>query len=159
MTTTMPATPARSGVFAAILAGGLTAATLDLIAACLIYHAPLGAVLKSVASGWVGRAAAKAGGVGVQALGLASHYGILLVVAALFVFTAQRLPILRRRWYVAGPLFGVAIYVVMHFVVLPLSAAGASQPQGLQFVEELLGHMFLIGLAISLWTRRALGTI
>ena len=55
-------------------------------------------------------------------------------------------------------LFGVCIYVVMHFVIVPLSHAPPSSPQGVQFLEEFLGHMFVIGLPIALWARQILGS-
>src|SRR3954451_24578049 len=114
----------RSGVVPAIVAGGLTAATCDLIAAMLIYHLPLLTVGKAGARGWFGREKAMAGGLDVSIIGIVSHYSILLVAAAVFVFASLRSPVLRRRGVIAGILFGLCIYAVMHFVVLPLSAAG-----------------------------------
>ena len=150
--------PARSGIIPAIVAGGLTAATCDFIAAMLIYNLPALTVGKAVARGWFGREKAMAGGLDVSIIGIVSHYSILLVAAAIFVFASLRFPILRRRAVIVGILFGLCIYVVMHFVVLPLSAAGPGNPKGIQLVEELLGHMLVIGLPIALWARRFLGT-
>jgi hypothetical protein len=146
----------RPQVLTAILAGGLTAATFDLIAASLIYHLPLAMVGRAVARGWFGKASMK-GGNDVVAIGVVSHYAILLVAAAIFVLTSLRFPILRRMAWITGPLFGICIYVVMHSVVLPLSAAGPGNPHGVQFVEEFCGHMFVIGLPIALWARAILG--
>lgn len=147
----------RKGVIGAILAGGITAATCDFIAAMLIYSLPADMVGKAVARGWFGRDAMQ-GGLDVAAIGAASHYVILIVAAAIFVLTSLRFPILRRQALVTGPLFGICIYLVMHFVVLPLSALHTiSNPQGLQLVEEVLGHMFVIGLPIALWARQFLG--
>ena len=157
MTTAASAPRLRAGVVPAILAGGLTAATCDFIAAMLIYHLPAVTVGKAVARGWFGREKAMAGGLDVAAIGIVSHYVILLVAAAIFVFASLRFPILRRRAVIVGVLFGLCIYVVMHFVVLPLSAAGPGNPKGIQLVEELLGHMFVIGLPIALWARKFLG--
>ncbi|MEO8113249.1 MAG: hypothetical protein ABI655_02630 [Phenylobacterium sp.] len=148
----------RKGVLSAILAGGITAATCDFIAAMLIYGLSPERVGKAVARGWFGKAA-RDGGADVVAIGVASHYFILIVAAAIFVFASLRFPILRRMAWVTGPVFGICIYVVMHFVVLPLSAVHASgNPPGIQFVEEFLGHMFVIGLPIALWARKFLGT-
>jgi uncharacterized membrane protein YagU involved in acid resistance len=93
----------------------------------------------------------------VDVIGIASHYGILLIAAAIFVLASLRFPVLRRMAWITGPLFGICIYVVMHFVILPLSAAGSSNPQGIKFVEEFAGHMFVIGLPIALWARAILG--
>ena len=149
--------PARSGIIPAIVAGGLTAATCDFIAAMLIYHLPALTVGKAVARGWFGREKAMAGGLDVAIIGIVSHYAILMVAAAIFVFASLRFAILRRRAVIVGILFGLCIYAVMHFVVLPFSAAGPGNPQGIQLVEELLGHMFVIGLPIALWARKFLG--
>jgi len=149
--------PARSGIIPAIVAGGLTAATCDFIAAMLIYHLPALTVGKAVARGWFGREKAMAGGFDVAIIGIVSHYAILMVAAAIFVFASLRFAILRRRAVIVGILFGLCIYAVMHFVVLPFSAAGPGNPQGIQLVEELLGHMFVIGLPIALWARKFLG--
>jgi hypothetical protein len=157
MTDTAAAPGERTGVVPAILAGGFTAATFDFIAAMLIYHLPAANVGRAVARGWFGREAAMKGGMDVVAIGVASHYFILIVAAAIFVFTSLRFPILRRMAWITGPLFGICIYVVMHYVVLPLSHAGPGSPRGLQFVEEFCGHMFVIGLPIALWARKFLG--
>lgn len=149
--------PVRRNVIGAIVAGGLTGATFDFIAAMLIYHLDPETVGHAVARGWYGKAAMKAG-LDVALIGAASHYMILLIAAAVFVLTSLRFPILRRMAWISGPLFGACIYGVMHYVILPLSAVHAvGNPHGIQFVEEFLGHMFVIGLPIALWARVILG--
>ena len=45
----------------------------------------------------------------------------------------------------------------MHVVIVPLSQAPANSPKGIQLVEEVLGHMLVIGLPIALWARAILG--
>ena len=148
-------TPAN--IAAAILGGGFMAATFDLFAALLIYHGTASGVAKAIARGWYG-AAVKTMPPMVEVAGLASHYAILLVAAAIFVLASLRLPILRRLAWVAGPLFGIGIYLFMHYVVLPLSAVHAvNNPPGLALVEEICGHMFVIGLPIALWARALIG--
>ena len=141
---------------AAILGGGFMAATFDFLAAMLIYHGPASGVAKAIARGWYGDAVKSMPPI-VDAIGVASHYAILIVAAAIFVGASLRFPVLRRMAWIAGPLFGIGIYVVMHFVVVPLSHAPPSAPKGVQFVEEVCGHMFVIGLPIALWARALLG--
>jgi hypothetical protein len=143
-------------VLTAIVAGGLTGATFDFIAAMLIYRLDAVTVGHAVARGWFGKDAMK-GGLDVAIIGALSHYMILLIAAAVFVLTSLRFPILRRMAWITGPLFGICIYGVMHLVIVPLSAAKSSNPHGAQFVEEFLGHMFVIGLPIALWARAILG--
>jgi hypothetical protein len=148
---------AGPNVLGAILAGGFMAATFDFFAAMLIYGGTASGVAKAVARGWYGDGA-KAGGTAIEVVGMASHWGILLIAAAVFVLTSLRFPVLRRLAWVTGPLFGICIYVVMHFAIVPLSAVHKiSNPHGLQFVEEFLGHMFVIGLPIALWARALVG--
>jgi hypothetical protein len=144
-------------IVAAILGGGFMAATFDFFAAMLIYHGTASGVAKAIARGWYGDAVKTMPPI-VEPIGIASHYFILIVAAAIFVGASLRLPVLRRIAWIAGPLFGICIYVVMHFVVVPLSAVHAvNNPKGLQFVEEFGGHMFVIGLPIALWARAMLG--
>jgi uncharacterized membrane protein SirB2 len=115
-------------------------------------------VAKAIARGWFGMAV-KAMPPIVDVIGIASHYGILLIAASIFVLTSLRFPVLRQRAWITGPLFGVCIYIVMHFVIVPLSQAPPSSPKGIQFVEEFCGHLFVIGLPIALWARALVGKI
>ena len=161
MAATTDGAPARGyalgSVIAAILAGGFMAATFDFFAAMLIYGGTASGVAHAIARGWFG-AAVKTMPPIVDVIGIASHYAILLIAAAIFVLTSLRFPVLRQRAWIIGPLFGVCIYVVMHFVIVPLSAVHAvNNPKGIQFVEEFLGHMFVIGLPIALWARALVG--
>jgi hypothetical protein len=101
------------------LAGGL----LDIVYACIASavrsgRAP-GAVLQSVASGWLGKAAYE-GGAATAALGLVTHFGIAITMAAVYGVAATRLAVLRERPWLAGPIYGLGLYLVMYHVVLPL---------------------------------------
>lgn len=157
MVSTTDGARASRNLLGAILAGGFMAATFDFLAAMLIYGGTASGVAKAVARGWYGDGA-KAGGTTIEVVGMASHWGILLIAAAVFVLTSLKFPVLRRMAWITGPLFGVCIYVVMHFVIVPLSAVHKiSNPHGLQFVEEFAGHMFVIGLPIALWARALVG--
>jgi uncharacterized membrane protein YagU involved in acid resistance len=155
----MPADPrARPDkVLIAILAAGLTAATFDFLFAMGMNHLDWVTIGHAVARGWYGKAAMQ-GGLDVALVGVASHYAILLIASAIFVFASLRFPILRRMAWIVGPLFGACIYGVMHYVILPLSAVHAvANPKGIKLVWEVLGHMFGIGLPIALWARAILG--
>lgn len=143
----------------AVLVGGGIAATLDILFAIsfAVYNgmAPV-RLLQTVASGWLGKAAFD-GGVQAAALGLASHFLLSLLWAALFVFAAARRPALVRRPVIAGVLFGMAVFLMMRLVVLPLSAFPfpvSFKPLGT--VLDLLSHTFLFGVPIALAARRAM---
>jgi hypothetical protein len=146
--------PARS--LRAILLAGAAAATLDLTFAFTFYGATVGVspvrVLQSIASGAFGMASF-AGGIAAAAFGLVAHYLILIVAAAFYYAASVHLPALRRHAAACGMLFGVAIYCVMNYVVVPLSAAPRFKSTPLSVTSEFLMHMVL-GLTIALIVRR-----
>lgn len=156
MTAAAIAAPPRSQVSSAILAGGLAAGVFDFCVACAESGLPPMTIGRAVARGWFGKAAMH-GGVDVAAIGIASHFAIMLAFAAAFVLVSLRAPILRRLFFVTGPLYGAAIFVFMRFVVLPLSAAGFSMPKPPVLYIEFAGHMFLVGLVIAGAARWRLG--
>jgi len=77
-------------------------------------------VLQFIASGLEGKAAFAQGWAGA-ALGLALHYAISLGWVALFVVIVRAAPRLLRWAWVFGVVYGLAMYAVMNFVVLPLT--------------------------------------
>ena len=137
---------------------GVVAASCDLAYALLFYGwkgVPAERILQSIASGLLGQDAFQDGWVSA-AVGLLAHYTILLIAAAVFLRAARRWRWLRDEPVTAGLAYGVAIYAVMNFVVLPLSA----YPFPINFpllrtATGLLVHMVGVGLPISLITRRA----
>ena len=104
-------------LLAAVVLGGLVAGTLDIGAAALINWVSPAFVVRFVAGGVLGKDAL-AGGAGVAALGVA----LQLVIAAVYVGAAQRLAWLWRHWVAAGLAYGVVVFFVMNYVVVPLSA-------------------------------------
>ena len=149
-------TPTRTRVITAILASGVVAGIFDLGVACAESGLPPLTIGKAVARGWFGKAAMQ-GGVDVAVIGIASHFAIMLAFAAAFVLASLKEPMLRRRFYVTGPLYGAIIFDTMRFVVLPLSAAGYSMPKPPGLYFEFAGHVFLVGLVIASWARGLLG--
>jgi uncharacterized membrane protein YagU involved in acid resistance len=83
-------------------------------------------VLQSVAAGWIGREASRAGGWDTALLGLGSHFLIATLMAAVYVLAAQGMKMLTTRAILWGLLYGLVLYVAMNYVVVPLSAAGAN---------------------------------
>ena len=110
-------------------------------------------LLQSVASGLLGRDA-YSGGVPSAALGLLLHFAMAIAFAGAFVLASRRLPLLVRRPYIFGGLFGVGVFLFMRLVVLPWSAF----PHPLSFrplatTLDLLSHVFLFGIPIALAAR------
>jgi len=114
---------------AAILLGGLAAGALDIIYAFVVYG-PLSfgmtpvQVLQSVAAGWYGRKASMSGGTPSALVGLCTHFFIATTMAAVFVLAAGRIRAFSRAPILWGFAYGLILYVVMNYVVAPLSAAG-----------------------------------
>jgi len=144
----------------AILAGGLFAAVGDFVAAMLIWNISWEVVGHAIGAGWLGKEAAKDSGVPGALLGAVSHTGILLVAAALYVFASRKLTILARWPLVFGPLYGIAIFLTMNYIVVPLSAAPRPGVNPLEMTPtkllDMASHLFLVGtpIALAAWKAR-----
>jgi len=135
-----------------VLRGGLIAGTIDIGAASLISHLNPLVILQAVASGVLGKPSFHMG-LSSAAIGLVLQWAMSLLIAAIYVGAARRLTILRRRWIGAGLAYGVVVYFVMTFVVVPLSAAKfAGKITVVSFAENLLA-MLLFGLIVAFCAR------
>ena len=101
---------------------GLVAGTVDIAAASLINTANPLVILLAIASGLLGKAAFHGGG-GVMLLGLVLQWVMSTIIAGVFTLAAARAPALARRWVLNGALYGVVVFIVMNFVVVPQSFA------------------------------------
>lgn len=144
----------RPTLWPAILAGGLIASTVDIGAASLISWLNPVVILHAIASGVLGRASFD-GGAAAALLGLVLQWFMGLVIAAIFVLAASRFPWLKRSWLAAGIAYGVVVFFVMNYVVVPLSAAPFSAHHFTvqKFIENLLA-MILFGLIVAFCARR-----
>jgi len=125
----------------------LVAGTLDIVFAFIIAGA-VAPVLRTVASGPLGDAIAD--GPAGAPLGLLVHFAIMAVMAGTWVLAVWRLPVLRRHWIVAGMLYGVVLWFVMYWVVMPLrwdSFVAPSEPGAI--ARQLFAHCVLVGLPIA----------
>lgn len=148
------ASPPGRGTLSQTLIAGLAGGAVDLLyASGMSVAAGQSAVRpwQAVASGWIGGPAARDGGAAAVLLGVATHFGIALAMAAVFVLAARRLPVLTARPMIAGGLYGLMLYSVMYLVVLPLRWPGAFPSwQGAKSGLDILAHV-AVGLAIA-WT-------
>jgi hypothetical protein len=150
----------RSSPLALVLAGGVVAGTLDIVYACVFWalkaDVPARRILQSVAAGLLGKASFEGGGA-TAALGLGLHYFIACSMAVTYYLVARRWPLLRERAVACGVAYGLLLYGIMNYVVVPLSAAGGGGAKNPLWVGlSVLVHMFLIGLPIALFVRAAL---
>lgn len=138
-----------------IVMATLVAGTLDILSACVYTliagRAPIN-MLKGLASAVLGDGAVK-GGIGVALAGLLLHFAIMAVMVAFFVIAANRLPVLKARWLLAGIAYGVGLWAVMNLVVLPLRFGWHPfTPLGL--AEQFFSHIVLVGIPIAWFAKR-----
>lgn len=142
---------------AALLYGGLVVGVVDLIDAIVFFGlrgvAPV-RILQTIAEGLLG-AAAYAGGLGSALLGWCLHFFIAFVIVLVYLVASRVLPALARAPYVFGPLYGLGVYAIMNYVVIPLSAAASGAKPTAVIVNGLLIHALGVGLPSALFARAA----
>lgn len=137
----------------ALLVGGTIAGTLDILFAITFagYNGMAPArLLQTVASGALGQEAFS-GGNYTAMLGLACHFALSYLWAAIFLGAASRLPALVRHPLISGICFGIVVFFAMRLVVLPLSAFPF--PVKFKLLNsslDLLSHMFFFGMPIAI---------
>jgi hypothetical protein len=145
----------RNSALTAILLGGFIAGTIDIFAASLINHINLVVILHSIASGLLGKNSFY-GGWASAAIGLGLQWAMGLIIAAIYVFASRSIPALFRHWLWGGLAYGVGIYFVMNFVVVPLSAAPfKSHPLMMPKAAEDMLAMLLFGLIVAFFASRS----
>jgi hypothetical protein len=150
------ATPEPSA-FDTIVLGGLLAGTLDAVDGVIAFRFtgmnPI-QVLQYIASGLLGGASFQ-GGLATAGLGAVLHYFIAFAVAAIYYGASLKLPALHVRPVKWGLLYGVAVYLVMNYVVLPLSAVPRNPFSLALFLNGVIGHALFVGLAIAWFAHRS----
>ena len=156
-TATFPISLRSSTPGQAILWGGLLCGVLDATDGVVAYalHAGLNPiqVLQFIASGLLGPSAFD-GGLAAAGLGALLHFIIAFTVAAIYVTASRAIPVLKTQAVSFGLLFGGAVYLVMTYVVLPLSAVSPSPFSLPMFLNGVIGHALFVGLPIALYARR-----
>ena len=150
--------PRTSKAYRAIGCAGLLSGTLDIIAALvesgLAGRSPLH-LFQGIAGGLLGTSTFQ-GGLPTAALGLFFHYFIATTASAFFYLASRKWKTLVRRPILWGLLYGVAVYIFMYYVVLPLSAyhARVALPPLSRLIRDVSVHMFMVGLPISWMVRK-----
>lgn len=147
---------ARPRAFRSIVFGGLTVGVLDglhaVIASLALGGSPVRA-FQYITAGIIGRAAFD-GGMKTFLVGILIHFFIATTVAAIYYAASIKFPILIRKAVLCGLLYGITVYFVMYFAVMPLSAAPKFSSYSLfMFLKDLIGHALLVGLPLALITR------
>lgn len=151
MGNTASLSPGTRNALLAIGVGGLVAGILDMTSAFITFGVR---VPRAIAGGLLGPDAFH-GGTGTYVLGLFLHFFIAFFAAAVYYAASRRLGFLKEHALVCGLFFGIAVYLVMSLIVVPISALHATRPIAIRDeIQGLLVHMILIGLPISFSVRR-----
>jgi len=148
--------PTRRATY--VLAGGVVAATLDITYAWVFWALKAGVsaqrIFQSVAAGLLGQASFD-GGAATAMLGLALHYFIATTMSVAYYLFTSRYVVLHRRPVLYGAAYGLLLYAIMNYVVVPLSAAGRGSRDPQWIALTVAVHMLFIGIPIALAARRA----
>jgi len=142
-------------VFRAILAAGFVVGVLDISSAFVIWwQRGVGARrgLQGIAAGLLG-AKAFDGGWATAGVGIALHFFVAFVVALIFYLASRKIDFLTIHPVVSGVLYGIGVYIVMYWFVLPTAFPTFRH----RLWNELLAvviHISLIGLPCALMVRR-----
>lgn len=140
-------------VISAILLGGIIAATIDIGAASLINNRSPVFIMQAIAGGLLGRATFQ-GGAGSAILGALLQEIMGILIATIYIVLSKTVPGLPRRWVMSGLIYGVIVFFVMNYVVVPLSALKALPHfKPVKFAEDM-SAMLLFGLIIAFFARR-----
>lgn len=142
-----------------VLIGGLVAGTFDITYASTFWYLNRGIlptrVFQSVASGLLGNASFT-GGWRTAALGLALHYFIATSMAVTYYLFARKWSDLWQKPWTYGPFYGLLLYGIMNYIVVPLSAANPGSRNLTWVLLSIAVHAFLIGTPCALFARRAM---
>lgn len=136
--------PSLASALRGAIAAGLTAGTIDVFAAALINRARPDLILRAIAGGIYGRWAFQAPS-WMVAMGIGLQWAMSVLIASIFALAAWRWGALRRRPTAWGLAYGVGVFVVMTFVVVPLSNAPPQAHVSPLWLAENVLAMLLFG--------------
>ncbi|HET9708424.1 MAG TPA: hypothetical protein VFP39_08980 [Gemmatimonadales bacterium] len=141
----------------AVATGALAVAVLDMLDCIVVYGLLRGVTVtqcfQGVASGVLGRDSFQ-GGWPTVLLGGVLHLFNASVIVTVYALASQRVALLTRRPVLSAILYGCLVFLVMNFVVVPLSAARVMRITLVNLVNGFLGHIISVGLP-CLWVIRA----
>ena len=138
---------------ATLLAGALDALFATVMT--LAKGGDVGDLWRGVASGPFGDAA-NGWGPGGALLGLGVHFALMALMAAVLASLMRVPAVARANWLIVGLLYGLATYLVMYGLVLPLRfGTPFPQTEPAKITSALFAHIVLVGLLMAwLFKRR-----
>ena len=145
----------NSEAFRAILTAGLIVGVLDISSAFVIWWqrgVALRRGLQGIAAGLLG-ANSYDDGLVTAGLGLALHFFVAFVVVSVFYLASRRIEFMTIHPVVSGVLYGIGVYIVMYWLVLPTVFPTFRHRLGNDLLAVAI-HISLIGLPCALIVRR-----
>jgi len=145
----------NSGALRTILNAGLVVGVLDISSAFVIWwRRGVGARhgLQGIAAGLLG-ASSFDGGLVTAGFGLALHFFVAFVVVTIFYLVSRKIEFLVIHPVVSGVLYGIGVYIVMYWFVLPTAFPTFRHRLGNDLLAVAI-HISLIGLPCALIVRR-----
>jgi hypothetical protein len=93
------------------------------------------------------------GGIATAAFGLALHFFVAFVVVTVFYLASRKMTFLLRHACPSGVIYGLAVYLVMYWLVLPRAYPKFRHALGNDLLAMAI-HVVLIGLPTALTIRR-----
>ena len=125
--------------------------TLDILFAMILtvlFGREVGNMLRYVGSGPF-PAATDMGAAGAI-LGLLVHFGLMAIMATVFMLIARERPRLLDSPIMAGTAYGLITYVAMNLIVVPLRFGNPLPPKPLSIATQLFAHVVLVGIPMAL---------
>jgi hypothetical protein len=136
---------------AAIFYAGLLCGIMDISAAFITWY-PKGImparILRGVAAGLLGPKS-MSGGWHTALLGLGIHFFIAFSAATVFYLASRKLPFMVRQPFIYGPIYGILVYTLMYWVVMPLSARPPGKFSLFNTVIAIITHIICVGTPIA----------
>jgi hypothetical protein len=144
-----------SGALRTILTAGLVVGVLDISSAFIIWwQRGVGARrgLQGIAAGLLGASSFDRGLV-TAGFGLALHFFVAFVVVTIFYLASRKIEFLVIHPVISGVLYGIGVYIVMYWFVLPTAFPTFRHRLGNDLLAVAI-HISLIGLPCALIVRR-----
>jgi uncharacterized membrane protein YagU involved in acid resistance len=145
----------KSRAFPAILTAWLVVGVLDISSAIVIWLSRGVRIthgLQGIAAALLGKQSYESG-LATAALGLAIHFFIALIVVSIFYLASRKILLLTQQAILSGIVYGIAVYLVMYWIVLPAVFPMFHHRWGNDLLAVAI-HICLIGLPTALIVRK-----
>jgi len=145
----------KSGALSAIITTGLVVGFLDILSAFVIWWqrgVTIQRGLQGIASGLLG-AKSYEWAITTAGLGFALHFFVAFVVVSIFYLASRKIPFLTTQPLISGVFYGIGVYIVMYWFVLPTAFSTFRHRLANELIELAI-HVCLIGLPTAFIVRR-----